>query len=121
MKIRTFEDLEIWQEGKALASDTFKMWKGIDSRGYYNLQDQMQRSALSIPSNIAEGSERKSKLEFQRFLYIAKGSAGEFRTQLYVMKDLDLIADKTIDDLINRAMITSKRIAALIMKLNSSK
>lgn len=118
MTIKTFEDLEIWQEGRTLASDVFKMWKGIDARGYYNLQDQMQRSALSIPSNIAEGSERKGILEYQRFLYIAKGSAGELRTQLYVMKDLELVDVSRIDDLIERTRVSSKRIATLIMKLN---
>jgi len=80
MNEKNFENLEVWQEGKNLAVDIIKMWEAIDSRGYFGLRDQMQRSAVSIASNIAEGRERKSAVEFMRFLYIAKGSVGELRT-----------------------------------------
>lgn len=121
MSIKTFEDLEIWQEGKALAIEVFKMWQGIDARGYFALQDQMQRAALSISSNIAEGSERKSRIEYMRFLYVAKGSTAELRTQLYVLRELKLVSSERIDILLERTRILSKRIAALIFTLKRPK
>lgn len=80
-EIETFEDLEIWKRGCNLAVDVHVALaesKDFASRG------QMERSSLSIPSNIAEGAERDSTAEFIKFLRYSKGSCGELRTQLYV-------------------------------------
>ena len=81
MAITTFEDLEVWKRGCQLAVDVC-----VDTHEMKNfgLKDQMQRSAISIPSNIAEGAERDSEGDFIRFLRISKGSCGELRTQLYI-------------------------------------
>ncbi|WAC20619.1 four helix bundle protein [Luteolibacter sp. SL250] len=81
MAITTFEDLEVWKRGCQLAVDVCV--RTHDSKNY-NLKDQMQRAAISIPSNIAEGAERDSEGDFVRFLRISKGSCGELRTQLYI-------------------------------------
>lgn len=81
MAITTFEDLEVWKRGCQLAVDVCVA--SHDSKNY-GLKDQMQRSAISIPSNIAEGAERDSEGDFIRFLRISKGSCGELRTQLYI-------------------------------------
>jgi len=81
MALQTFEDLDVWQRGCRLAVDIFAethSWKS------YALRDQVQRDALSIPSNIAEGCERDAPGDFVRFLRISKGSSGELRTQLYI-------------------------------------
>lgn len=73
--------MEIWKRSSRLSVDVLKM---VDPIKLYALRDQMARCSISIPSNIAEGSERDSNREFRRFLSIAKGSAAELRTQLYI-------------------------------------
>ena len=81
MAVTTFEDLEVWKRSCQLAVDVCVALH--DSRDYA-LKDQMQRSAISVPSNIAEGAERDSDGDFIRFLRISKGSCGELRTQLSI-------------------------------------
>jgi four helix bundle protein len=84
----SFEDLEVWKRGCRLAVAVSRTIS--KSREYY-IRDQMQRAALSVPSNIAEGSERDSKLDYIRFLRIAKGSAAELRTQCYIAAKLEIL------------------------------
>lgn len=79
--MHNFEELEIWKRSSRLAVDVLTL---VDPIKLYGLRDQMIRSCLSIPSNIAEGADRDSDREFRRFLSISKGSAGELRTQLYI-------------------------------------
>ncbi|MFT4175651.1 MAG: four helix bundle protein [Luteolibacter sp.] len=81
MATTTFEDLEVWKRGCQLAVDACVATH--DSKNY-ELKSQMQRAAISIPSNIAEGAERDSEGDFVRFLRISKGSCRELRTQLYI-------------------------------------
>ena len=76
-----FEDLEVWKRTARLAVEVLSL---IENIKLYALKDQMARAAISIPSNIAEGAERDGDREFARFLRIAKGSAGELRTQFYL-------------------------------------
>ena len=80
-EIETFEDLDVWKRGCNLAVDVHV---ALASSKDFALRGQMERSSLSIPSNIAEGAERDSTPDFIRFLRISKGSCGELRTQLYV-------------------------------------
>ncbi len=84
----SFEDLDVWKRGCRLAVEVCQTL--AKSREYF-VRDQMQRAALSIPSNIAEGSERDSKLDYIRFLRIAKGSAAELRTQCYIAAKLEIL------------------------------
>ena len=86
----------------------------------FGLKDQIRRSAVSIPSNIAEGYERKSNTEFIRFLYIAKGSAGELRTQLYLAMDLNYINEEIFKNLINKSEEISKSLSGFIKYLQST-
>ena len=79
--INTFEDLEVWKRGCQLAVDVYVA--NNDSKDF-GLKDQMQRAAVSIPSNIAEGCERDSTPDFIKFLRYSKGSCGELRTQFYI-------------------------------------
>jgi four helix bundle protein len=88
MAYHSFEDLEVWKRGCRLAVEVSHAVS--ESRAFF-IRDQMQRSALSIPSNIAEGSERDSKLDYIRFLRIAKGSAAELRTQCYIAVKLEIL------------------------------
>ncbi len=76
-----FVELEVWKRSSRLAVNVLEL---IDPIRLYALRDQMARSSISIPSNIAEGAERDSDREFRRFLAISKGSAAELRTQLYI-------------------------------------
>ena len=79
--MHNFEELEVWKRSARLAVDVLTL---VESINLYGLKDQMIRSSISIPSNIAEGADRDSNREFRRFLSFSKGSAGELRTQLYI-------------------------------------
>jgi len=86
----------------------------------FNLVGQIRRCAVSIPSNIAEGYERKSNTEFVRYLYIAKGSAGELKTQLYLVKDLEYIAEEKFMELFKKCEEISKSLSGFIKYLQST-
>ena len=88
MKINRFEDILAWQKAKELTLLIYKSFK--DNRDF-SFRDQIQRASVSIMNNIAEGFERKGDKEFQRYLYIAKGSAGEVRSMLYLADELNYI------------------------------
>ena len=105
-----FEDLEIWKRSCRLSVDVFKL---IEPLKLYALKDQMARSSLSIASNIAEGAERESEKEFRRFLFIAKASAGELRTQLYIGRKSGYFEEEQAMPFINE----SREIAAMIKGL----
>jgi len=81
-KIERFEDLEVWQIARQLVKDVYRITSERRFSRDIGLSTQIQRTAVSIMSNIAEGFERKSKKEFIHFLYIAKGASGELRSQL---------------------------------------
>jgi four helix bundle protein len=80
--------LQVWKRSCRLYVDLIKILKG--NKDFY-LKNQMLDAVISIPSNIAEGSERGTKLEFKRFLRIAKGSAAELRTQMYIAQKVEVI------------------------------
>ena len=111
MAFQSFEDLEVWQRGCRFAVDVFKTYAACRN---FTMQDQVQRAALSIPSNVAEGYERSSNKEFIRFLNIAKGSGGELRTQLYISRKLDFIRKGDFDRLVKE----SKEISAMLHGLS---
>jgi four helix bundle protein len=80
--IKRFEDLEVWRLAMEVAEQVYALCRKDPLRRDASLCDQMQRAAVSVPSNIAEGIENSSRNQFLRFLFIARGSAGELRTQL---------------------------------------
>ena len=105
-----FEDLDVWKAGCRLAVDVYSELQKIRD---YGLRDQMQRAAVSIASNIAEGAERRSKKEFVQFLYIARGSCAELRTQLYIAVSIGAIST----DNSSKLVAETKRISAMLTKL----
>lgn len=109
-KIQKFEDLQIWNEGMDLVEEIYTNLKSCKD---YGLKDQLQRSAVSIPSNIAEGFERQSNKEFIQYLYIAKGSCGELRTQIKIANRLNILSDNTAEDMIEK----TRKISAMIFNL----
>ena len=116
-----FEDLTIWQDARQLSKEIYSIFmiKGLAQRDY-GFRDQLQRAALSVMNNIAEGFERSSKADFARFLDIAKGSCGEVRSMLYVTSDLGYIPKDKALGLITQFQILSKQIAALSKTLRKS-
>lgn len=85
----------------------------------YGLKDQMLRSSVSIPSNIAEGSERNSIPDFRRFLNIAKGSAAELRTQVYISREIKVFSNNDSKELIQELKSISKMLQALHKSLRN--
>ncbi len=90
-RVERFEDLVAWQKARVLTCEIYKVTgKGRFARDH-GLAGQIQRAAVSVMSNIAEGFERGSATEFHRFLWIAKGSCAEVRSQLYVAQDIGYV------------------------------
>lgn len=114
MAYRSFEELEVWKRACQLAVAVYELLK--DCRDF-GLKDQMQRAAISIASNIAEGCERGGK-DFARFLRIALGSAAELRTQVYIAKKIGLIPKEQFPPLINELKQISKMLTGLRKSLN---
>jgi len=106
----SFEELEVWKRGCRLAVETFQAFEGCR---WFSLRDQITRSALSVPSNIAEECERNSDNDFIRFLNIAKGSAAEFRTQLYIAHELNQLDSGVFKNFLSE----SKEISAMLYGL----
>lgn len=113
--VKRFEDLICWQEGRKLINLIYKLTQQ-KSFTDFSLKDQIQRAAISIISNIAEGFERGTKEEFVWFLYIAKGSCGEVRTQLYIALDQGFISSNDFQ----QASGLAKRVSAMIYRLIES-
>ncbi len=114
MAYMSFEDLEVWKKGCRLAVRTFKVFEDCK---WFSLKDQITRSGLSIPSNIAEGCERNSAGDFIRFLNIANGSAGEFRTQLYIAYKLKYLEEEKFKSLLSEAKNISSMLFGLIRSI----
>lgn len=107
-KIEQFEDMEVWQQARSITRAIYASSRYGEFARDFGLRDQIQRAAVSIMSNIAEGFERGSNKEFIQYLFIAKGSAGEVRSQLYVAFDLGYI-EKNILDQLNADLISISR------------
>jgi len=112
---KSFEDLEVWKRSCQVAVRVYEVLK--ESRDF-GLRDQMQRAAVSIPSNIAEGSERGGK-DFERFLRIASGSAAELRTQCYIAVKVGLLTNETAMPIVNELKELSKMITGLARSLKT--
>ncbi|KPM46849.1 four helix bundle protein [Jiulongibacter sediminis] len=110
-KIESFEDLTVYQNGLQLAID---LYKKLAHSKEYSLKDQIFRSAVSIPSNIAEGFEREYNKEFIRFLRIVKGSSGELRTQIYIAEGIGIIEKETAMELVSKCKHISSMLRNLI-------
>ena len=87
MTVQNFEDLNVWKQARQLTQDTYRLTRTERFSKDFGLRDQIQRAAVSIMSNIAEGFERGGNQEFLQFLYVAKASCGEARSQIYVAHD----------------------------------
>ena len=116
MTYQSFEDLDVWKRACRIAVRVYEVLK--DCRDY-GLRDQMTRAAVSIASNIAEGAERNSSAEYTRFLHIAKGSAAELRTQLYISQRIGILDHATQAELTEELKAISAMLQGLIRSLKT--
>ncbi len=110
-KIESFEDLFIWQKAVEFAKEIYLVTEKKGLKSDYGLKNQMRDSAVSISSNIAESFERRSRKEYLNFLNIAKGSAGEIRSQLYVACEIGYLEKSELQHLREKAKFLSGSIA----------
>lgn len=120
-KIQSFRDLIVWQKAMSLVTDVYRLTKGFPNDELYGLSSQLRRSAVSIPSNIAEGFGRSTPLDYSRHLYIARGSLYEMQTQLELSFNLRYMNENKFNELIYRSNEIGKMLNSLISKLNKRK
>ena len=109
-----FKELIVWQKSKALAVEIYKLTGAGRITRDFSLMDQIRRSAVSVPSNIAEGDERGSDRESIRFFYISKGSLAELITRLEIAKDVGHLTANDVEPLSERCAEIGRLLGALI-------
>lgn len=117
MKILSYRDLIVWQKAMVAATETYTLTKSMPMDERYGLSSQMRRAAISIPSNIAEGSKRSSKKDYRHFLRIAFGSTAELETQIELgirLMYFSRMGSSMINDLLSEI---SKMLQSMITKL----
>ena len=117
----TYEEIYAWQVGRELVRAVYAMTRGSVAARDFGLKDQIQRAAVSICSNIAEGFERRGNKEFIQFLWIAKGSAAELSSQLYHFKDLGYVSDEVFSDLYAKTKTIRVALYRLIKSIETTK
>lgn len=118
MDIYSYKDLIVWQKSIDLVIEVYKLAKHLPEDERFGLSSQMRRCAVSIPSNIAEGQQRKSSKDFLHFLSIARGSKGELQTQLYICYRLELLKKQQIKPSMELLSEIGKMITKLMDSLN---
>jgi len=116
-KIKNFQDLRIWQKGIEVVKDIYILTKKFPKEELYGLTSQMRRSAVSIPSNIAEGFRRYHNKEYKQFLYITIGSCAELETQIVISHELNYLNDTDKIEIIEKLKYICRMINQLIKKL----
>ena len=116
--MHNYKQLKIWQKSIDLVVDVYKATAEFPKEEKYGLTSQMRRSAVSVPSNIAEGAGRNSDKEFNHFLAIAHGSSYELETQVIVSERLQLLSKELCDDLCIKINEIQKMNYHLQLKLN---
>lgn len=112
--MRNFRELDVWKDARKLVKKIYLITKELPDSEKFGLISQINRCAVSIPANIAEGSSKYSQKDFVRFLQISLGSVYELESHLILCGDLDFIDSKTISTTIDKIQILQKRIASLI-------
>jgi len=118
--IRSYRDLNIWTKSMDLAVDCYHLTRNFPGSERYGLSSQLQRTAVSIPSNIAEGNERQHIKEFIQYLSIAYGSLAELETQLELADRLGYLENKSLDKFLVRTNEIGKMINGLRRSLNKT-
>lgn len=117
MRNSDFRKLQIWQLGKSICVDFYKLTNTFPNEEKFGMTSQTRRAALSVPSNIAEGHARSSDADFARFLYISLGSIRELETLLEIATELEFM--KNCDEEISKLQQLAKMISSLVTTLKS--
>lgn len=117
--IKNFRDLEVWKLGKEIVIDTYNMTKSFPQAELYGLASQMRRAAVSIPSNVAEGFDRRHNKEYRQFLYISLGSCAELETQLEVSSELQYLSSVKAQAILEKLDHETRMLRNLIKKLSA--
>jgi four helix bundle protein len=117
---RNYKDLLVWQKAVALVKDVYVLTRRFPDDEKFGLTSQVRRSAVSVPSNMAEGQARQHKKEFRPFLHVALGSLAELDTQLTIAERLEYVASDDLDDLNARMIEIRKMTFGLLARLASS-
>lgn len=115
--IKNYKDLKVWQKGRELVRAVYAITDCFPKKEQYRLTDQLCRAVVSVPSNIAEGSSRRSTQEYIRFVNIAFGSLAEVETQLILAMDLGYITEKELDAISVDIATLAKMLNALLNAL----
>ena len=116
--MQNFRNLKIWQNGMEIVKKSYQLVALLPNEEKYGLRSQITRSAVSIPSNIAEGCSRNSNKDFSRFLQIALGSAFELETQLTIVEDLNIATTDLIEEIKLMLNEEQKMITGFMQKLS---
>jgi len=116
MSVTHFRDLQVWQLAMHLAKSVYELTAEFPQSEQYGLSSQLQRSAVSVPSNIAEGNGRGGTREYKRFVSIALGSVAELQTQLLLSKELKLGRSEIVEE----SLALCDRVGQMLQKLNQA-
>lgn len=119
MKTSDYKELQVWQKAMDLVVEVYNIIKLLPKEEMYGISDQIRRSAVSIPSNIAEGQSRNSVKEFIQFLSIARGSLAELETQLLICIKVNMLSEDNIAEAKNITIEIGKMIKGLMNKLEA--
>ena len=119
--MRNFRKLDIWKKAIELTKLIYKITVDFPITEKYGLKSQIQRAAVSVASNIAEGSSRRSEVDFARFLEMSIGSAFEVETQLIIAKELGYISKSNYESILSHIQILQRQINALLTKIRLGK
>ena len=117
-KVRTHRDLDVWKKSIDLVTLIYKFTANYPKDEMYGLTSQIRRCAVSIPSNIAEGSARTTKKDFSHFLAIALGSVAELETQLIISKNLNYLPDSVLNELMSELISIRRMTLGLRKSIN---
>ena len=120
MSTSSFRDLRVCQEAMKLTAEIYKATVAFPRHELNGLSQQIRRAAVSVPSNIAEGDERKSDKDSVRFFYIAKGSLAELSTQLEIARDVGYFTDAQVEPFVSQCVELGKMLGALIRARSQS-
>ena len=120
MKIKSYKELDVWKKGLNIVDKVYQLTQKFPGEERYGLMSQLQRSAVSVPSNIAEGFARHYSKEYEQFLYVALGSCAELETELIISERRRYVARKELEDLQEDIDHESRMLMNLIKSLSQS-
>lgn len=118
MNMKTHKDLEVWKLSIELVSDIYKVTQSFPKEELFGITNQIRRSAVSIPANIAEGAGRHGLGELKQFIGIAKGSLSELETLIIISKNLGFINEVDFEQIKQKQISIFKMLSSLVKNLN---